>query len=187
MARRDVTVKLPTLDRIVPPGSRQALLEKIANFQIGRIKRRTAAGLDVNGNPFAPYSARYAEQRRKSGRETDRVQLRLTSGMMDSITVVSASAQRAVLGFKGASAAGVFARRSGGRKVKGSTHAVGLSTRQVSNALKARWNDKGDGNAPARHFFGFSAEDRVFLARTALRELTRMAGRVYLGRALRRR
>lgn len=208
-APKDVQVQLPTLDQIIPPAQRKALLAHIALLAVGRIKRRTNAGLDVNGQAFKPYSRRYATMRRKAGRTVTPVTLWLSGGMLGGMQVVSSDENRAVIGFVGSSAAqrlswrtkttvkpflfgttqttirrvSVKNRKTGERI----THKFSETGKQVSNALKARWNDRGEGKVPRRHFFGLSSEDRYFLARTALRELLRMAGQVYLGRAVRKR
>jgi hypothetical protein len=209
MARGDVTVKLPTLDQVIPPAQKKALLAHLAALAGGRIKRRTASGLDVNGKAFAPYSKRYAEQRRKAGRTVRPVTLWLSGGTLGSMQVLASDENRAVIGFSGSSAALKFAHRTRtttkpflfgstqttvkrvstknrktGERI---THTFAEQNRQVANALKAQWNDKGEGKVPRRHFFGLSSEDRFFLSRTALKELLRMAGQVYLGRALGKR
>jgi hypothetical protein len=123
--------------------------------------------------------------------------------MMASLRVVSATADRVVLGFAGSSPRARFVgaarhvgsaaelkrekRRLATMKAKGVRKTLQLQPATVSNALKARWANNGDGRNPQRRFFALSAEDKVFLAKHALRELTRMAGRAILGRALGRR
>jgi hypothetical protein len=212
VARGDVTVKLPTLDQVIPPAQRKALLAHLAALAVGRIKRRTGAGLDVNGKAFKPYSFGYATMRHQAGRTVSPVQLTMTGAMLASMQVLSSDANRAVIGFQGSSAAVRFTRRMRTRVVRNAlsssretvaapitnkktgqkiTHTFAEQNRQVANALKAYWNDKGEGSdgwgTPRRHFFGLSADDRSFLSRTALRELVRMAGQVFLRRALGKR
>jgi hypothetical protein len=195
MARGDVTVKLPTLDQVIPPAQRKALLAHLAALAVGRIKRRTGAGLDVNGKAFKPYSFGYATMRHQAGRTVSPVQLTMTGAMLASMQVLSSDANRAVIGFQGSSAAVRFTKRARPTKNRKTgeriTHTFAEQRRQVSNALKAYWNDKGEGSdgwgTPRRHFFGLSADDRSFLSRIALRELVRMAGQVFLRRALGKR
>lgn len=49
-----------------------------------KIVRRTQAGISVEGTPFKPYSAKYAEKRAESGRNTA-VDLTLTGGMLKAV------------------------------------------------------------------------------------------------------
>jgi hypothetical protein len=198
MASRPVTVRLPRLDQIVPGPNRKALLAHLAALAIGRIKRRTGAGLDVSGKKFAEYSDRYAMQRKRAGRQVSPATLTLSGAMLASLAVLSVSEQKAVLGLQGTAPQYRFARRkrpvqrsylTDGEKKKGKrlvTHTFNPTNKQIANALKAAWNDKGQG-VPRRHFFGLSAADKYELSRTALRELIKMAGRVSLKRALGRR
>lgn len=184
----DVTVRLPTLDRIIPPAQRKALLEQLAALQIGRIKRRTRQGVDVNGRPFRIYSAQYADNRRRAGWNT-KPDLWLTGHMINSMQILQSSKDRALIGFTGSSARTKFVPRTKTRKHRKTGERLTLTVEetphQVANALKAYWNHHG-GRVPSRPFFGFSSADRLFLSKHALRTLTRMAGQVSLGRALRR-
>lgn len=202
MARpRDVTVSLPRIDEIVPLASRKALLQQLALLQIGRIKRRTSAGLDVNGSPFAPYSPRYAEQRKRAGWAT-KPDLWLRGGMLGGLAVLDVDDRQAVIGFQGTSQRTRFTAltrlKQGGhfvgmQRVKTSRKnkktggridlAVAEANGRIPNALKAFYNQYG---RRPRRFFGLSAEDRVFLARHALRELLNIVGQVTLTRAVRR-
>jgi hypothetical protein len=198
---RDVTVRLPRIDEIVPPLARKALLQQLGLLQIGRIKRRTKDGVDVNGNPFAPYSPRYAEQRKRAGWST-KPDLWLRGGMLGGLAVVDVDESRVLVGFQGTAQRTRFTamtrlrrgghfvgmqrvrasktdKKTGGRIDLVVTEANG----RIPNALKAFYNQKG---RKPRRFFGLSAEDRVFLAKHALRELLKIVGQVTLGRAARR-
>lgn len=62
------------------------LMGEIGMFLMTRIKTRTAAGKDVEGSPFKPYSASYAFFRQKMGRPIDKVDLFFTGSMMGSMT-----------------------------------------------------------------------------------------------------
>lgn len=175
MATRPVQLRMPPLDRIFPPGVRAALLRQVALLLIGRIKRRTQAGLDVNGQPFKAYSSAYAEQRGRAGRGT-RPDLWLSGAMLNAMQLVESNEKRAVIGFVGSAAQTRFQRRARPARTKSGkvTHTFGHGTAQVSNAAKAFWNDRGDG-PPQRHFFGLSAEDKAFAAQYLLRELLKLA------------
>jgi hypothetical protein len=50
-----------------------------------RIKERTAQGVDVNGQAFAPYSNRYAKIRAKRGLRVSPPDLRSSGGLLDSM------------------------------------------------------------------------------------------------------
>lgn len=187
MATKPVTVRLPRLDEIVPPASRKAILQHLALLQIGRIKRRTKAGKDVEGNSFAPYSLRYKEQRRRAGWGM-KPDLWLRGGMLGSLGVIEADERRAVIGFQGSSPRTRFKARSrpvaskkGGAKVD---LTVMETTANVANALKAYWNQHG---RKPRRFFALSNQDRVFLTKTALDLMLRAVGQQTLQRALGRK
>lgn len=64
----------------------EKLMGEIGEFLKLRIKERTAAGKDVNGSAFAPYSAKYAFFRQKWGRPTNKVDLNFFGGMMGAMT-----------------------------------------------------------------------------------------------------
>jgi hypothetical protein len=188
---RDVTVNLPTLDQLVPPGARQEVLRQLALLEAGRIKRRTSQGIDANGAAFAPYSEGYADLRKRAGWST-KPDLWLRGGMLNALGLIELSPNRALIGFQGSSPKTRFAKRArplrtkaysvrekvGGVWVTRKKGAVksDLTVKEgpgtVANALKAYWNQHGK---KPRRFFAVSAEDRVFLARHALQELLRIA------------
>lgn len=58
----------------------------ISAFVPGAILRRTAQGLDMHGDPFSPYQPSYREALADMG-EDQRVDLRLTGGLMNSVKV----------------------------------------------------------------------------------------------------
>jgi hypothetical protein len=189
VATRPVTFRAPTIDQILPPGVREAVLRKVALMAIGMIKRRTRAGVDVEGRPFAAYSTSYSEQRRRAGREV-RPTLWLEGGMLNSMAILEASPTRVLIGFAGSSPATTFAARARARKDRKTGAQVDLTVKlgpgTVPNASKAYWNDKGDG-PPRRHFFGLSAAEKAELTKYALRELLKLAAQVSLNRAAGRR
>lgn len=65
----------------------KTLMSEIGFFLMSRIKERTSAGKDVDGTPFAPYSAKYAFFRQKKGRPIDKVDLFFSGSMMSSMTM----------------------------------------------------------------------------------------------------
>jgi hypothetical protein len=190
MATRPVTFRAPTIDQILPPSVREAVLRKVALMAIGMIKRRTKAGVDVEGRPFKPYSMGYAEQRRKAGWSASPADLWLTGSMLNSMGILEASPAKVLIGFSGSSASVKWQRRAKPRKHKKTgakvTHTFSEQNEQVANAAKAYWNDKGDG-PPRRHFFGLSAAEKAELTKYALREMLKLAAQVSLNRAAGRR
>jgi hypothetical protein len=56
-----------------------------------QILRRTLSGVDVNGQPFQPYSKGYAEAKQKA-LGTSAVNLQVSGGMLNDITVSDAQA-----------------------------------------------------------------------------------------------
>jgi hypothetical protein len=103
---------------------------EIGMFLMTRIKTRTAAGVDVNGSEFKPYSAPYAFFRQQKGRPIDKVDLFFTGSMLSSMTYTATADQTRIF-------FSPTQDRSG-----------------MSNPSKAFWlNQK-------REFFGISEEDR---------------------------
>jgi hypothetical protein len=146
----------------------------------------------VDGQSFAPYSAGYAKQRVKSGRNASPPTLLLTGAMLGSMKVLQSDQHKAVIGFSGSSARVKFAKRKTALRFRGeltasawgkkgrnryakgavkATHSVSETSQQVANALKAAWNDRGEGKTPRRRFFGLSPEDRRALMRDALQQV----------------
>lgn len=64
----------------------QTLLEKLAFGAEYKIKQRTAAGADVNGQVFVDYSPGYAKKRLASGRRINPVDLMYTGDMLAQMT-----------------------------------------------------------------------------------------------------
>lgn len=77
---------------------RESDLQLMLERQKARILERTAAGLDVDGNPWEPYKPRYAKFRTSKGRKTSPVTLLFTGRMLQAITVVIRNATECALG-----------------------------------------------------------------------------------------
>ncbi|HQC10173.1 MAG TPA: hypothetical protein PK953_04595 [Smithellaceae bacterium] len=126
-------------------GLRSALLDKKALAQIGafikfRIAKRTAAGVDVDGYRFVPYTKRYAMFRYAHGRPINKVNLFFTGGMMAALDYTVDPDGRS---------AAVFFRPSPSFPLPGRSKG-----RAITNAEKASFLQE------KREFFGMSAEDR---------------------------
>lgn len=189
MAKGDVQVNLKRLDEVIPPEVRQALLQRAAAHAIGIIRRRTLAGVDVDGRQFVPYSKGYARLKVASGRNRS-VNLTLGGGMLAGLVVLSVTPEQALVGFQGSTTPyqfsllrtkkGTATGRWAEKTVAGVTRRRRITqvlSRQttgapISNALKAAANDRGEGgHNPRRHFFGLSVEERRQVIEEAARTL----------------
>ena len=170
MARSDVQVRIRDLGQQLPNEVREAILRRAAAHAVGLIKARTARGVDVHGRAFAPYAKEYARLRAGTGRQVHPVNLLLTGAMLDSMTVLEVTPERALLGFQGASTPGQFrrlrtkkgtatSRKGRGQRVTHVLSRVGAD-RPVANALKAAALHRGTDKLPPRQFFALSPEER---------------------------
>lgn len=64
----------------------EELLEELANFAMFKIKKRTSAGKDVDGQFFQPYTDKYKLFRQKNKRPTNKVDLFFTGSMLSAMT-----------------------------------------------------------------------------------------------------
>jgi hypothetical protein len=67
-----------------PRFNAEAVAREIKKFAPGAITGRTELGLDINGQPFAPYSRRYRNFLKRGG-EDQKIDLRLSGGLMNSV------------------------------------------------------------------------------------------------------
>lgn len=61
-------------------------LPQVLADEAARIVTRTRKGVDVDGNPFADYTPRYAKSRRRKGRKVSPVDLTFSGDMLNAIT-----------------------------------------------------------------------------------------------------
>ena len=78
-----------------------AIMEKVGMKASEMILRRTAKGVDVNGQSFRPYHPDYAEYRKDKGRRVDIVDLNFTGKMYASLTHDVISENEVMLYFAG--------------------------------------------------------------------------------------
>lgn len=64
----------------------EKVIKIVKGFVIGAVLKRVDRGLDINGVPFIPYSPGYLAKLRKMQEDT-KVDIRVTSGLMNSIKV----------------------------------------------------------------------------------------------------
>ena len=127
------------------------LMRSIGRAMVGRIRARTAKGVDVNGSPFQALSAGYRRAKKKA---LGHGQADLTvSGQMLQGMVAKPTKENVTISFAGGG-------RGGG---KGGTFIQ--RSRSVGAADKAFFhNETGAGRARViREFFGLSDEDEAFI------------------------
>ena len=115
-----------------------------------KIRLRTQAGVDANGQPFAPYSARYKAIKQKKLGKADPVDLfgyEQHLHMLNAI-VVTAGGQTLDNG-AGAPASGANSPIENFQVI--------IPTPE--EAMRARTHNEGRGRQPIRHFFDVNAED----------------------------
>lgn len=66
--------------------SSKILMGNIGEFIKFKIQARSQEGVDVDLNPFKPYSGSYAAYRRKEGHPVDKVNLTFTGAMWNALT-----------------------------------------------------------------------------------------------------
>lgn len=75
-----------------------AFMREVGLLARERIIRRTLAGQDQDGQPFAPYSASYAAVKEKE-LGTDFVNLQVSGGMLNGLVIVDIGDNYVTLGF----------------------------------------------------------------------------------------
>jgi hypothetical protein len=68
----------------MPKFNAEGIAREIQRFAPGAIIERTGRGLDLKGQPFAGYSARYRRQLKRMG-EDPKVDLRMSGGLLNSV------------------------------------------------------------------------------------------------------
>ena len=193
---------VPTKKPRIPRFDGNAIARVIKALVPGAIVERTGRGIDMNGQPFAPYSKRYQSFLRRGG-EDPKVDLRLSGGLMNSIKArgMDVSDHRVVIRIgPDTGTSPVWRPKSGGRKryeramrkfEKGaargdfSSHIAG---RQASRAysmqrtgsqspphnIVAHWLHYGTARIKARPFLGLTPEQTQMLFREIQKVMFRM-------------
>jgi len=114
------------------------------------IKRRTRKGIDVNNEPFEPYSAMYLEYRNEMGK-TDFVNLEDRSEMHNSLSVLAdntkaelyySDAQRAKVAFRHQTGAGRLPiRQHFGVNDNDAQRFIGMLNQIISDRIKKQWRN----------------------------------------------
>lgn len=82
---RDLRKMVEKLGRTFTQNHKRAM-RRAAAEGVNRINKRTSLGLDVNEQPFRPYSDAYKGFRKSKGRDTDKVRLIFTGRMRGAMT-----------------------------------------------------------------------------------------------------
>jgi len=126
-----------TIERLMS----KRLWTRLGNLQRFRMKDRTAKGVDINNQPFTPYSESYADKRREAGFQIGKVDLNRSGRMWASLSQ-EAHDESVEIFFAGEPAA-----RAHG-------HNFGVP-----------------GRLPQREFFGISDDDRTAIIDEILKNL----------------
>lgn len=123
----------------------------------GMILDRTDRGIDMNGKPFAPYSRAYREALAGAS-EDQKVDLRLTGGLMNSIKARNVEARPDGVTVTIAPDAGTSPA-----VVLGEGHAHRTGHRGPSHNVLGYWLHHGKGKLPPRPFMGLTPAQRKAL------------------------
>jgi hypothetical protein len=129
----------------------ETLMRDVGDLALSIMRRRTAAGVDVNGAAFQALSPGYAKVKAKELGNA-RADLTVSGGMLNDMAIVSVSKNRVTLGFV-SGAIGSVVRAVGGTFIQRS--------RAVPAANKAQYhNITGAGKSHViRKFFGLNARE----------------------------
>jgi hypothetical protein len=139
-----------------------AMLDFLVAAAIGMVQRRTAKGLDVNGNSFAPYSAEYSEQLRAMGESTS-VDLTVTGAYLAGISERSRTVDAATGTARATIGPGTGTSASVAPPAKGRARAVRTGKRSPSHAVLGRYLQM------KRPHLGLSKDEAARLAKQAMR------------------
>lgn len=129
----------------------EQLMRDVGDLALSMIRRRTAAGTDVNGATFQELSPAYAKQKAKA-LGSAKADLTVSGQMLNDMTIVSASRNRVTLGFV-SGAIGALTRSVGGTFIQRS-RAVGAGSKALYH------NVTGAGRSHViRKFFGLNASE----------------------------
>ena len=132
----------------------------VKGFVIGAVLKRVDEGRDIYGVPFVPYSAAYVNKLRKMGEDT-KVDLRVTSGLMNSIKVRDVVKDEDSARIIIAPDAGTSRSRNpplnNGKKAK--------STVSPPHNILGYYIQNGIGNQPKREFLGLSPDQEAELTK----------------------
>lgn len=129
----------------------------MSSLAIGHVKRRTAAGTDIHGRPFRPYSPGYRQKLIDAGQDPN-VNLMLTGGMVGSVQEkgrrVSRTMAQVIIGPGTGTSPAVSLGRTARR----------TSRRGPPHNIVGGYHQRGAGSMPARKWLGLSPKGRKQIA-----------------------
>lgn len=149
-----------------------ALMREVGDLALRFIRTRTAAGKDVEGQSFQPYTPGYAERRQKEGLGTT-PNLAVSGRMLNDMGILTVGPGKVTLGF----------RSQGGTAAKGKGLTLIQRSRSVGAADKASYhNELGAGKRRViRKFFGLGDEETATIRQRVARYLDEWVRRVNRG------
>lgn len=152
---------------------KRAIAELIAALVVGHIRERCERGLDIHDKPFAPYSESYKRTLQKLGRSLSPVDMLLSGGMLGSVKVVERNDDSIVIGL-GTGASRVVRPPSKQRrkltKEQRQRRSKRAGARGPAHNLLGAWHQDGEGNLPAREWFGVSPRGEKDIRRQVQRK-----------------
>lgn len=115
-----------------------AILDLLVALAVGFIQRRTAKGLDYNGNPFPGYSSSYAEQLRAMG-ESTKVDLTVTGAYLADIGERSRTVNESTGSARATIGPGTGTSAQVAPPSKGKARAVKTGARSPAHNILARY------------------------------------------------
>lgn len=147
-----------------------AMLDFLVAAAVGMIQRRTAKGIDVDGNAFPAYSRSYQEQLRAMGESTD-VDLTVTGAYLQGISERSRTVDAATGVARATIGPGTGTSASVAPPAKGRARAVRTGKRSPSHAVLGRWLQM------KRPHLGLTKDEAARLAKQAMRIALKQQGR----------
>lgn len=134
-------------------------LSLVSSMAIGAIKRRTGKGIDIDGDPFRPYSSAYRRALTEGGEDPSKVDLRLTGGMLNSVKEL----RRQITDRRATAWIGPDTGTSPRVSLRDG-HAKRTGKRGPAHNLVGAWLHYGTHKMPARPWLGLSPKDRKAIA-----------------------
>lgn len=174
-----------------PRFNAEGIAREIKRFAPGAVVERVGRGLDIFGRPFAAYSRRYRNFLKRGG-EDQKVDLRLTGGLMNSIKARDALLRadyvevtiapdtgtspvwvpksggqqrynRAMRRFEKAAAAGDYSSHLAGRQAAKAYRMQRTSKQSPQHNVVGYWLHNGTTTAPARPWMGLDPKQEAYL------------------------
>lgn len=174
--RLKATVSLRRALPALTPEQRDQAARAMGVEAVRLIRLRTRNGLDVDHQPFKPYSKEYGRRRRLSGRESDRALLTLSGQLLAGLHVTHAGTGAYEIGW-GPKSDTVVRLRSGrgrtkGKRSKNARWTASKLNRTIPAVQKAAYVE-----AQGRRFFGIEhPSDLAAMEAAGRRVLDRVLG-----------